>query len=314
MSSSNFVPGRPFQMSLDLWDDPSREEVLSPQEPEDPTVGLMEQAVSPLIIAQAMRHVISNHGAPGIDGISVSELPDLWARHGARVCQVLLEGSYVPTPVRRVSIPKPDGGERLLGIPTVMDRLVQQMLLLVLQPILDASFSDASYGFRPGRSAHDAVCKARTYVDEGRSWVADIDLEKFFDTVHHDILMSKLSKRIADKRVLKVIRRYLKAGVLLGGVVIHSEEGTPQGGPLSPLLANFYLDDLDKKLESGGCCFVRYADDCNIYFGSERAAKRGMAWITEYMEVKLRLRVNRAKSAVALTSKRRFPWVHDLPE
>jgi group II intron reverse transcriptase/maturase len=215
--------------------------------------------------------------------------------------------------VRRVTIPKPDGGERELGIPTVQDRVVQQMLLLVLQPIFDYEFSDGSYGFRPGRSAHDAVGAARAFVNEGRTWVADIDLEKFFDRVHHDLLMNRLSKKIADQRVLKVIRRFLRSGIMSGGILSSREEGTPQGGPLSPFLANFLLDDLDKELERRGHRFVRYADDCNVYFETKRAAERGMAWITEYMEVKLRLKVNRAKSAVALSSERRFPGLYDLP-
>jgi RNA-directed DNA polymerase len=302
------------QGELDLWsnDAPLHGETTS-QEPEDPTARLMERAVSPSVISEAISRVISNKGAAGVDGIPFTALRELWKTHGERICEVLLDGSYSPCPVRRVTIPKPDGGERELGIPTVQDRVVQQMLLLVLQPIFDPQFSEGSYGFRPGRSAHDAVRAAKGFVEEGRPWVADIDLEKFFDRVHHDLLMNRLSKRIADQRVLKVIRRFLRSGIMDGGILSTREEGTPQGGPLSPFLANFLLDDLDKELERRGHRFVRYADDCNVYFETKRAAERGMAWITEYMEVKLRLKVNRAKSAVALSSERRFPGFHDLP-
>jgi RNA-directed DNA polymerase len=266
----------------------------------------MRVATRPDVVSEAISRVKANRGAPGIDGMTVEELDAFWRKHGARICQVLRAGEYVPRPVRRVTIPKPGGGERLLGIPTVVDRVVQQMLLTVLEPIFEPTFSDASYGFRPGRTPHEAVLKAREYVSSGLEWVVDIDLEKFFDRVNHDVLMSRLARRIADKRMLKLLRRYLETGVMVNGVVMEVEEGTPQGGPLSPLLANVLLDDLDKELERRGHRFVRYADDCNIYVGSEAAARRVMESATRFLEAKLRLRVNRAKSAAAKTPERRF--------
>ena len=268
--------------------------------------GLMEKAVSPEVISLAISHVKKNKGAPGIDGKTVDELDELWSAHGARICQVLVAGDYIPRPVRQKLIPKPDGGERMLGIPTVLDRLVQTMLVLVLEPLFEPHFSDSSYGFRPGRSQYMAVAKAKEYVVSGLEWVADIDLEKFFDRVNHDVLMSRVSRRVTDKRVLKLLRRFLTCGMMINGVAIETEEGTPQGGPLSPLLSNVMLDDLDKELERRGHRFVRFADDCNIYTGSEFAARRVLESVTRFLEVKLRLKVNRDKSAAALTSERRF--------
>lgn len=266
----------------------------------------MSVLVRPDVVAEAILRVKANGGAPGIDGMTVCELSSFWRLHGEKVCEVLVSGDYVPRPVRRVTIPKPGGGERELGIPTVVDRLVQQMLLIVLEPRFEALFSDSSYGFRPNRSAHGAVMKAKEYVVSGLDWVVDIDLERFFDRVNHDVLMSRLARHVSDRRVLKLIRRFLNAGVMMGGVVMESEEGTPQGGPLSPLLANVLLDDFDKELERRGLHFVRYADDCNIYVGSERAAARVLESATHFLEVKLRLRVNRVKSAFAPVSERRF--------
>lgn len=267
---------------------------------------LMIVAVRPEVVSEAISRVKRNGGAAGVDGMSVHELSSFWRLHGEKICRVLVSGDYVPRPVRRVTIPKPGGGERMLGIPTVVDRVVQQMLLIVLEPRFEALFSDSSYGFRPNRSAHDAVMQARAYVASGLEWVVDIDLERFFDRVNHDVLMSRLALRISDKRVLKLIRRFLSSGVMMDGVVTDTEEGTPQGGPLSPLLANVLLDDFDKELERRGLHFVRYADDCNIYVGSERSAARVLETATNFLEVQLRLKVNRVKSASAPVSERRF--------
>jgi RNA-directed DNA polymerase len=286
----------------------------SVHEVEESTESLMERVVDPSNVAEALRRVRANKGSPGIDGMTVLELESAWASRGPRICEVLLAGDYVPRPVKRVTIPKPDGGERELGIPTVLDRLVQQMLRLVLEPLLDPGFSDSSYGFRPGRRVHDAVSKAKDYVAQGYAWVVDIDLERFFDRVNHDALMARLARKVSDKRVLKLVRRFLNSGVLLDGVVVRTHEGTPQGGPLSPLLSNLMLDDLDKELESRGHRFVRYADDCNIYVRSQGSAERVLASVTEYLVVKLRLRVNALKSAAAPSSERRFPGFYDLPD
>ncbi len=238
--------------------------------------------------------------------MKVDELLPYLKQHGAAIRQAILQGSYAPTPVRRVEIPKSDGGVRLLGIPTVLGRMIQQAIAQVLTPIFDPGFSDMSYGFRPGRSAKEAVTKAKEYIEGGYKWVVDIDLARYFDTVNHDKLMSLVARKVTDKRVLKLIRAYLKSGVMLNGVVVEMEEGCPQGGPLSPLLSNVMLDELDKKLEARGHKFCRYADDCNIYVRSQRAGQRVMASITAYLEGKLKLKVNRKKSAVDRPWKRKF--------
>jgi len=258
---------------------------------------LMEEVVAPDNIARAMKRVLANKGSPGIDRMTVDQLPDHWRRNEVVLREQLLAGTYKATPVRRATIPKPGGGERELGIPTVTDRLVQQAILQVLGPRYEAGFSSHSHGFRPGHSAHDAVKEAQSYIQEGYDWVVDVDLERFFDRVNHDVLMGRLAKRIEDKRMLKILRGFLNAGVMLNGVVFDQDEGTPQGGPLSPLLANVLLDELDKLLESRGHRFVRYADDCNVYVRSQRAGERVMAVMQKEL-AKLRLRINAAKSAV----------------
>jgi group II intron reverse transcriptase/maturase len=265
----------------------------------------MERVLSRPNLLAALKRVRRNKGSPGIDGMTVDELPEWLKGNWLRVREELLAGTYQPQPVKRQRIPKPGGGERELGIPSVLDRLIQQALLQVLQPQLDPVFSDHSYGFRPGRRAHDAVRRAQRYVQEGRRWVVDVDLERFFDRVHHDVLMGKLAKRVADKEVLRLIRRYLVAGVMSGGVVIERHEGTPQGGPLSPLLANVLLDEVDKELEKRGHGFVRYADDCNVYVRSRRAGERVMTLLRR-LYGQLRLRINEAKSAVARVWNRKF--------
>ncbi len=268
--------------------------------------GLMEAVVAADNMRQALKRVQANKGSPGVDGMTVQELREYLRQEWPRIRQELLEGRYQPQPVKRVEIPKPDGGKRLLGIPTALDRLIQQAILQVLTPHYDPHFSASSYGFRPGRSAHQALEAAREHVASGRGWVVDLDLEKFFDRVNHDVLMGRLAQRTGDKRLLGLIRRYLEAGVMLNGVVVEREEGTPQGGPLSPLLANILLDELDKELERRGHRFCRYADDCNIYVQSQRAGERVMASVTDFLEKKLRLKVNRAKSAVAHPGQRKF--------
>jgi RNA-directed DNA polymerase len=267
---------------------------------------LMEEVTDRENLNQAYRQVKANRGAAGTDGMTIAAAAKWIANHKEQLIASLLDGSYQPQPVRGVQIPKPGGGERQLGIPTVIDRLVQQAILQVLQPLLDPTFSDSSYGFRPGRSAHDALHQASQYVAEGRTIVVDMDLEKFFDRVNHDILMSRLARRIEDKRLLKLIRCFLEAGMMQAGVCVARHEGTPQGGPLSPLLANLLLDDLDRELERRGHTFCRYADDCNIYVGSQAAGERVLACLTRFLESKLRLRVNREKSAVAHVSERKF--------
>ncbi|WP_239014382.1 group II intron reverse transcriptase/maturase [Archangium violaceum] len=236
----------------------------------------MERVVERGNVKAALKRVKQNKGSPGIDGMRVEELGPWLMDNWESVRAELLDGSYQPQPVREQEIPKSGGGVRKLGIPTVLDRLIQQSILQVLQPMFDPTFSEHSYGFRPGRSAHDAVCEAQRYIQEGRSWVVDVDLEKFFDRVNHDVLMGRLEKRIGDKRVLRLIRRYLEAGIMANGVVMERYEGTPQGGPLSPLLANVLLDEVDEELEKRGLCFVRYADDCNVYVKSWRAAEDAM--------------------------------------
>jgi len=269
------------------------------------TSALMEQVVNTRNIERAMKRVKRNKGSCGIDGMTVAELPE-WFRHqwpGVR--EHLLLDTYQPQPIRRATIPKPGGGQRELGIPTVVDRLIQQALLQVLQPGFDASFSEHSHGFRPGRKAHDAVSEARQYIQAGKRWVVDVDLEKFFDRVNHDMLMGRLAKRLRDRRVLKLIRGYLNAGVLVNGVVVERHQGTPQGGPLSPLLANVYLDEVDKELGRRGHAFVRYADDLRVYVGSEQAGHRVMRSLVKLFG-KLKLRVNDSKSAVAEAHRRPF--------
>lgn len=268
--------------------------------------GLMEAVVAPENVRRALRRVKANSGSPGVDGMAVEQLEGHLREHWGSLKARLLEGSYRPAQVRRAEIPKPGGGVRKLGIPTTLDRFIQQALLQVLGPLWEPTFSDSSYGFRPGRSAHDAVRAAQEHVAGGRRWVVDLDLERFFDRVHHDLLMSLLGRRIRDKRVLKLIGAYLRAGVMVNGVVIQRDEGTPQGGPLSPLLANVLLDELDKELERRGHSFCRYADDCNIYVRSERAGQRVMSSVGRWLERKLRLKVNRAKSAVGRPGQRKF--------
>ncbi len=267
---------------------------------------LMEEAVSPENWHRAWKAVEANDGAPGIDGMRCEELKEHLRRHGEAIRQKLLEGRYAPSPVKRVVIPKPGGGERQLGIPTVIDRFVQQMLLQALTPLYEPRFSKRSYGFRPGRSAHDAVRQAQAYVREGKGYVVDMDIEKFFDHVNHDLLMEQLRGVVGDVRVRTLIGRYLKAGVMINGVVQEMEEGTPQGGPLSPLLANIYLDPLDRELERRGLNHARYADDCNIYVGSQAAAERVLKSVTRWIDRSLRLRVNQTKSGAGPSQERKF--------
>ena len=267
---------------------------------------LMEQVVRQENATAAWLAVKRNGGAPGIDGMTTQQLRDHVRKHWETIRAKLLSGTYVPSPVRRVEIPKPNGGVRLLGIPTVLDRWIQQMLLQALQPILDPTFSAHSFGFRPGKSAHDAVRAAQNYIQAGKDWVVDMDITKFFDRVNHDILMQRIGQTIRDKRVLRLMGKYLRAGVMIEGVVQSSEEGTPQGGPLSPLLANIYLDALDRELEGRGLAFSRYADDCNIYVSSQRAAERVLASITEWIKKHLRLEVNAIKSGVGRAWERKF--------
>ncbi len=266
---------------------------------------LMEQVVARENALVAFKRVRRNKGSPGIDGMTVEVLEPYLRDHWAVIREQLLAGSYQPSAVRQQDIPKSGGGVRTLGIPTVLDRFIQQLLLQVLQPIFDPTFSEHSHGFRPGRRAHDAVRKARQYIQDGRRWVVDVDLEKFFDRVNHDVLMGKLCNRIGDRRVLRIIHRYLEAGMMANGVVVERHEGTPQGGPLSPLLANVLLDDVDKALEKRGHAFVRYADDCNVYVRSKRAGERVMAML-DRRYAKLRLRINEEKSAVARVWTRKF--------
>jgi len=269
------------------------------------TSRLMEAVVHPRNISAAVERVRRNKGGPGIDGMSVKELPAFMREHWERLREQLLTGRYRPRAVLRRQIPKSGGGMRDLGIPCAIDRVIQQAVLQVLQPRFDPTFSEHSYGFRPKRSAHGAIRAAQRYVSGGRSWVVDVDLEKFFDRVNHDVLMGRLAKRIADTRLLRLIRHYLEAGVLVDGVVVERHEGTPQGGPLSPLLANVLLDEVDKELERRGHAFVRYADDCNVYVRSRRAAERVMG-LLERLYASLRLRINESKSAVAPAWDRKF--------
>jgi RNA-directed DNA polymerase len=270
------------------------------------TEHLMERVVDLDNLRTAYVRVVSNKGAAGVDGMTVDDLY-AWCRDNiSQLRESLLNNTYHPEPVRGVKIPKPGGGKRQLGIPTVVDRLVQQAIHQVLSPIFEAVFSDSSYGFRPGRSAHDAIHKASEYVKDGFVYVVDMDLEKFFDRVNHDILMSRVARHIKDKRLLKLIRAFLTAGMLANGVVQSRQEGTPQGGPLSPLLANVLLTDFDRELEKRGHRFVRYADDCNIYVQSLRSGERVLSSVSGFLEKRLKLRINKEKSAVGHVSKRSF--------
>ena len=262
------------------------------------SAGLWERIWERENMTTALKRVESNAGAPGKDGMTVEELKPYLKAHWLEIRAALDQQTYRPSPVRRVEIPKPDGGVRLLGIPTVVDRLIQQAIAQQLTPLFEPMFSPYSYGFRPGRSAHDAVKQAQAYIQEGYEWAVDIDLEKFFDRVNHDMLMARVVRVVQDKRVLKLIRAYLESGVMINGVVMETEEGTPQGGPLSPLLSNILLDDLDRELEQRGHRFVRYADDCNIYVKTQRAGERVMESVKAFLEKKLKLKVNPKKSKV----------------
>jgi len=268
---------------------------------------LLEEVLRRENMLSALRRVRSNKGAPGMDGMTVEELAPYLKTEWPRIREELLKGTYEPMPVRQVEIPKPSGkGMRPLGIPTVLDRMIQQAILQVLTPIFDPHFSESSYGFRPGRCCQDAVKAAQGYVGSGYRFMVDLDLEKFFDRVNHDVLMARVARRVKDKRLLRLLRRYLKSGVMVGGVIQGREQGTPQGGPLSPLLSNILLDDLDKELERRGHHFCRYADDCNIYVRSKAAGERVMESISRFLEKRLRLKVNREKSAVDR------PWRRDV--
>jgi RNA-directed DNA polymerase len=280
-------PGK--QETVELWGDPDMEEVLSREN-----------------MARAFKRVKANKGAAGVDDMAVDVLEPYLKQEWPRIRKELLEGTYRPRPVLRVNIPKPDGGERPLGIPTVVDRLIQQAIHQVLSPIFEKGFSESSYGYRPGKSAQEAVERARQFADKGRRWVVDIDLEKFFDRVNHDMLMDRVERKVKDKRITMLIRRYLEAGVMENGLTAASREGTPQGGPLSPLLSNVFLDELDKELERRDSSFCRYADDCNIYVHSKRAGERVKASITKFLWERLKLKVNEQKSAVARPWRRKF--------
>jgi RNA-directed DNA polymerase len=308
-----------IQMELDFSSPPAgeareagREETESRpamNDPESPasTNRLMEEVCERENLKEALRRVKANKGSPGVDGMTVGGITDYLKQHWPAIREQLLNGTYEPQPVRRVEIPKPDGGGvRKLGIPSVLDRFIQQAVLQVLQRRWDRTFSEHSYGFRPGRSAHQAVAQAQQYMAEGYSWCVDLDLEKFFDRVNHDKLMGQIAERVEDRRLLKLIRAFLNAGVMENGLVSPSVEGTPQGGPLSPLLSNLVLDELDRELERRGHRFVRYADDSNIYVRSERAGQRVMESVTQFITVRLKLKVNEAKSAVARPQERKF--------
>jgi len=269
-------------------------------------VQLIEQMVERSNMKMAYFQVMRNRGAAGIDNMSVESLMPYLREEWPEIKEQLVKGQYKPKPVKKVEIPKPDGGKRQLGIPTVLDRLIQQAIYQILSPIFEPTFSESSYGFRPKRSAHQAVQQAKGYQIEGRRWVVDMDLAKFFDEVNHDILMSKIAKKVKDKKLLLLIRRYLQAGIMNNGMVSARDKGTPQGGPLSPLLSNIVLDELDKELQRRGHAFCRYADDCNVYVKSEKAGQRVFESISKYVEDKLKLKVNRKKSAVARPHQRKF--------
>jgi RNA-directed DNA polymerase len=284
------------------------ESLAAKRETESPAIGeqLVEEVCERENCKQALARVKANKGSAGVDGMTVQQLPEYLKQHWPVIREQLLSGTYKPQPVKRVEIPKPDGGVRKLGIPTVLDRFIQQAVMQVLQRKWDRTFSEHSYGFRPGRSAHQAVEQAQKYIAEGYRWCVDLDLEKFFDRVSHDKLMSKIAERVSDKRMLKLIRMFLTAGVMENGLVSPVDEGTPQGGPLSPLLSNIVLDEFDRELERRGLRFARYADDSNIYVRSRRAGERVMASITRYIMTKLKLKVNEQKSAVARPWERKF--------
>ena len=269
------------------------------------TSGLLERALGRENLQAALKRVRKNKGSPGIDGMTVDALPEHLKAHWSELREQLLAGAYRPSMVKEQRIPKSNGGMRKLGIPTVLDRFIQQALLQVLQPIFDPTFSERSYGFRPGRRAHDAVVQAQRFIQDGRRIVVDVDLEQFFDRVNHDVLMGKLAKRIGDRRVLRLIRRYLEAGMLANGLTTERHEGTPQGGPLSPLLANVLLDEVDKELEKRGHAFVRYADDCNVYVRSKRAGERVMGLLRQ-LYMRLKLRINESKSAIDFATNRKL--------
>jgi RNA-directed DNA polymerase len=284
------------------------ESFVAKREAESPAITeqLMEEVCKRENCKQALARVKANKGSPGVDGMTVHDLPGYLKQHWPAIREQLLSGTYVPQPVKRVEIPKPDGGMRKLGIPTVLDRFIQQAVMRVLQGRWDRTFSDHSYGFRPGRSAHQAVEAAQQYIAAGYRWVVDLDLEKFFDRVNHDKLMAKIAERVSDKRLLKLIRAFLRAGVMEGGLVSPVDEGTPQGGPLSPLLSNIVLDEFDRELERRGLRFARYADDSNIYVRSRRAGERVMESVKRFITTKLKLKVNEQKSAVARPWERKF--------
>jgi len=288
------------------WEETESFGAMSGTENPANTNRLMEEVCERENLKEALRRVKANKGSAGVDGMTVDGLSDYLKQHWPAVREQLLSGTYEPKPVRRVEIPKPDGGVRKLGIPTVLDRFIQQAVMQVLQRRWDRTFSDRSYGFRPGRSAHQAVAQAQQYLADGYGWCVDFDLEKFFDRVNHDKLMGQVAKRVEDQRLRKLIRAFLNAGVMENGLVGPSVEGTPQGGPLSPLLSNLVLDELDRELERRGHRFVRYADDCNIYVRSERAGHRVMESVSQFIMQKLKLNVNEAKSAVARPQDRKF--------
>jgi RNA-directed DNA polymerase len=293
-ASRNAEEGSETRMTEDKTESPAETDVT------------MEGVLERENLKRALKRVQSNKGSPGIDGMTVEELPGYLRKQWPKIRDELLAGTYTPKPVKRVDIPKTGGGVRTLGIPTVVDRFVQQAVLQILQREWEPVFSESSYGFRPGRSAHQAVARAQEYVASGYEYVVDIDLEKFFDRVNHDMLMGRVARRMRDKRLLRLIRGYLQAGAMEEGLVSPTDEGTPQGGPLSPLLSNIMLDDLDRELEKRGLRFVRYADDCNIYVRSERAGQRVMESIGRFIEKKLKLRINRHKSAVGKPQERKF--------
>ena len=303
------MPGKPGRAGVvhgEAGREPVSDEAGGPRYATENTgSALLQAALTRENLQRAFKRVRANKGAAGVDALDIDQTARHLVTQWPVIREQLLAGTYRPSAVRRVTIPKPDGGQRELGIPTVTDRLIQQALLQVLQPMLDPTFSEHSYGFRPGRRAHDAVLAAQTYVQSGRRVVVDVDLEKFFDRVNHDILIDRLQRRVGDAGVIRLIRAYLNSGIMDGGVVVQRYQGTPQGGPLSPLLANVMLDEVDKELERRGHCFARYADDCNVYVGSRKAGERVMALLRR-MYARLHLTVNEAKSAVASAFGRKF--------